>query len=44
MALARATQRAQRFIRWVRVWIYKQVSWRDSIACLEVWTTTSAWF
>lgn len=42
-ALARATQRTQRFIRWVRVWIYKQAPWRDSIARLrEVWATTSA--
>lgn len=37
-ALTRATQRTQRFIRWVRVWIYKQAPWRDSIARLrEVW-------
>lgn len=42
-ALTRATQRTQRFIRWVRVWIYKQAPWRDSIARLrEVWATTSA--
>ena len=41
-ALTRATQRTQRFIRWVRVWIYKQAPWRDSIARLrEVWATTS---
>jgi len=37
-ALDRATQRTQRFIRWVRVWIYKQAPWGDSIARLrEVW-------
>lgn len=37
-ALQRATQRTQRFIRWVRVWIYKQTPWRDSILRLrEVW-------
>ena len=37
-ALARATQRTQRFIRWVRVWIYRRAPWRDSIARLrEVW-------
>jgi len=44
-ALTRATQRTQRFIRWVRVWIYKEAPWRDSIARLrQVWATTSAWF
>ncbi len=37
-ALTRATQRTQRFIRWVRVWIYKQAPWGDSLARLkEVW-------
>ncbi len=37
-ALQRATQRTQRFIRWVRVWIYKKASWGDSINRLrEVW-------
>ena len=37
-ALTRATQRTERFIRWVSVWIYKQAPWRDSIARLrEVW-------
>jgi len=37
-AVMRATQRTQRFIRWVRVWIYKQARWSDSIARLrEVW-------
>ncbi len=35
-ALARATQRTQHFIRWVRVWIYKQAPWRDSMARLKV--------
>ena len=42
-ALLRATQPTQRFIRWVRVWIYKQVPWRDSLVRLrEVWGATSA--
>ena len=37
-ALARATQRTQRFNRWVRVWICIQDPWRDSVAPLkEVW-------
>lgn len=37
-AIQRATQRTQRFIRWVRVWIYKKAGWGDSIARLrEVW-------
>ena len=37
-ALSRATQRTQRFIRWVRVWIYKQAPWDASLARLrEVW-------
>ncbi len=37
-ALARATQRTQRFIRWVRVWIYKQAPWADSLVRpKEVW-------
>jgi len=37
-ALLRATQRTQRFIRWVRVWIYKQAPWRESLVRLrEVW-------
>jgi Transposase DDE domain len=41
-ALRRATQRTQRFIRWVRVWIYKQAPWGDSILRLkEVWGATS---
>ncbi len=37
-AVQRATQRTQRFIRWVRVWIYKQAPWHESIHRLrEVW-------
>jgi len=37
-ALTRATQRTQRFIRWVRVWIYKQAPWSESIRRLkEIW-------
>jgi hypothetical protein len=37
-ALLRATQRTQRFIRWVRVWIYKQVPWQESLVRLrKVW-------
>ena len=36
--LSRATQRTQRFILWVRVWIYKQAPWDASLARLrEVW-------
>ena len=42
-ALHRATQRTQRFIRWVRVWIYKQAPWRESLTRLrEVWRVTPA--
>jgi len=42
-AILRATQRTQRFIRWVRVWIYKQAPWRDSLVRLrEVWGVTTA--
>jgi L,D-peptidoglycan transpeptidase YkuD (ErfK/YbiS/YcfS/YnhG family) len=38
-AVQRATQRTQRFIRWVRVWIYRQAPWSDSIDRLrQVWT------
>jgi hypothetical protein len=41
-ALHRATQRTQRFIRWVRVWIYKQAPWRESLVRLrEVWGVPS---
>ena len=37
-AVQRATQRTQRFIRWVRVWIYRQTPWGDSTARLrQVW-------
>ena len=37
-ALQRATQRTQRFIRWVRAWIYKETPWRASIDRLkEIW-------
>lgn len=37
-AVHRATQRTQRFIRWVRVWIYRQAPWGDSIARLrQLW-------
>lgn len=37
-AVQRATQRTQRFIRWVRAWIYKQAPWHESIYRLrEVW-------
>lgn len=34
-ALSRATERTQRVIRWVWVWIYKQNPWHDSIARLK---------
>lgn len=38
-AVDRATQRTQRFIRWVRVWIYREAPWGASIARLrELWT------
>ena len=41
-ALLRASQRTRRFIRWVRVWIYKQAPWGDSIVRLrQVWGVTS---
>ena len=37
-AVQRATQRTQRFICWVRAWIYREAPWRASIARLrEVW-------
>ena len=37
-AVQRAIQRTQRFIRWVRDWIYRETPWRASIALLrEVW-------
>jgi Transposase DDE domain len=42
-ALCRATQRTQRFIRWVRVWIYKRAPWRESLGrSRQVWGVTSA--
>lgn len=38
-ALTRATQRTQRFIRWVRVRLYLDAPWSDSMARLrELWT------
>ena len=38
-AITRATQRTQRFIRWVRVRLYLDVPWRESVARLrELWT------
>ena len=38
-ALTRATQRTQRFIRWVRVRLYQEVPWSESMARLRViWT------
>ncbi len=38
-AVTRATQRTQRFIRWVRVRLYKRVPWSESLARLrEIWT------
>ena len=38
-AVTRATQRTQRFIRWVRVRIYQRVPWGESLARLrELWT------
>ncbi len=39
-AIVRATQRTQRFIRWVRNRIYMKASWRDSVARLAtIWGT-----
>jgi len=38
-ALTRATQRTQRFIRWVRVRLYLDAPWSESMARLrELWT------
>ena len=38
-ALTRATQRTQRFIRWVRVRLYLDAPWSESLARLrELWT------
>lgn len=40
-ALTRATQRTQRFIRWVRVRLYLDVPWCESVARLRhLWTLT----
>lgn len=41
-AITRATQRTQRFIRWVRVRLYQQAPWGESIARLrELWLLTT---
>ena len=38
-ALTRATQRTQRFIRWVRIRLYQDIPWNDSVARLrEIWS------
>ena len=38
-ALTRATQRTQRFIRWVRVRLYQEAPWSEAMARLrELWT------
>ncbi len=38
-ALTRATQRTQRFIRWVRVRLYQEAPWSEAVARLrEIWT------
>jgi len=38
-ALTRATQRTQRFIRWVRVRLYQDIPWGESVARLrEIWS------
>ena len=38
-ALTRATQRTQRFIRWVRVRLYQDAPWSESVARLrEIWS------
>jgi IS4 transposase len=38
-ALTRATQRTQRFIRWVRARLYLEAPWSESVARLrEIWT------
>ena len=42
-AVQRATQRTARFIRWVRVWIYKQAPWSESIARLrQIWAAKTS--
>jgi hypothetical protein len=39
-AVKRATQRTQRFIRWLRVALYREVPWREAVARLaEIWGT-----
>ena len=39
-AVKRATQRTQRFIRWLRVALYREVPWREAVARLAViWGT-----
>ena len=41
-ALPRATHRTQRFIRWLRSQVYKQVAWEESMGLLAiVWGTNS---
>ena len=35
-AVQRATQRTQRFIRWLRVALYREVPWREAVARLAV--------
>ena len=38
-ALTRATQRTHRFIRWVRVRLYQEAPWNESVARRrEIWT------
>ncbi len=38
-ALTRATQRTQRFIRWVRVRLYQEAPWSEAMGRLrELWT------
>jgi len=37
-AVQRATQRTQRFIRWLRVALYREVPWHEAVARLrEIW-------
>ena len=41
-AIARATQRTQRFVRWVRVRLYQRAPWSESLARLrELWELPS---
>jgi hypothetical protein len=38
-ALTRATQRTQRFIRWVRVRLSQDIPWSESVARLrQIWS------